>query len=102
VSLDPVLGTEIQKTRPAIVVSNDAMNRFSQRVVVVPLTSNVDHCFPGEALVTVKGKPARALGDQIRSIDKARLRDRLDRIAEAELRQVNQALVITLDLQRSV
>jgi hypothetical protein len=60
------------------VVSNDAMNQYAQRVVVVPLTSNVDHCYPGEALVTVKGKRARALGDQLRSIDRARLRGKLD------------------------
>jgi len=38
VALDPVLGTEIKKTRPAIIVSNDAMNRYSQRVVVMPIT----------------------------------------------------------------
>ena len=44
VALDPVLGTEIQKTRPAIILSNDALNQHGMRVVVVPVTSNVDHC----------------------------------------------------------
>ena len=73
VALHPAIGTEIQKTRPAIIVSNDAMNHHAARVVVVPVTSNVDHCYPGEALVTIRGKPARALGDQLRSIDKAGL-----------------------------
>jgi mRNA interferase MazF len=96
--MDPVIGTELQKTRPAVIVSNDAMNQFSQRVVVVPVTSNVDHCYPGEALVTVKGKPARALGDQLRSIDKARLRGRLDTLIMGELQQVEEALRITLSL----
>jgi len=100
VALDPVLGTEIKKTRPAIVVSNDAMNKYSQRVVVMPLTSNVDQCFPGEALVTVRGKPSRALGDQLRSVDKVRLRKRLDTLAHGEMRKVDEALAITLALVR--
>ena len=99
VALDPVIGTEVQKTRTAIIVSNDAMNQFSQRVVVVPITSNVDHCYPGEAMVTVKGKPARALGDQLRSIDKARLRGRVDTLIMGELQQVEEALRITLSLR---
>jgi mRNA interferase MazF len=98
VALDPVLGTEIRKTRPAVIVSNDAMNRFAQRVVVMPLTSNVDHCFPGEALVTVKGKPARALGDQLRSIDKARLKGRVGTLSQDEMRHIDEALVVTLAL----
>ncbi len=93
-----MIGTEIQKTRPAIVVSNDALNQYAQRVVVVPLTSNVDHCYPGEALVTVKGKRARALGDQLRSIDKARLRGKLDTLVSSELAEVEAALRITLAL----
>ena len=99
VALDPVVGTEIKKTRPAIVVSNDAMNDEAQRVVVVPVTSSVEHCFPGEALVMVMGKPARALGDQIRSIDKARLRRRADRLSVAELGRLDEALRITLALR---
>lgn len=98
VALDPVLGSEIRKTRPAIVVSNDAMNRHGHRVVVVPVTSNVDGCHPGEALVQVKGKPARALGDQVRSIDKLRLRRRIGTLTRDEVTAVDGALRITLDL----
>lgn len=99
VALDPVVGTEIKKTRLAIVVSNDAMNEAAQRVVVVPVTSNIERCFPGEALVMVKGKPVRALGDQIRSIDKVRLQRRADRLSVAELGRVDEALRITLALR---
>ena len=98
VALDPVIGSEIRKTRPAVIVSNDAMNRHCTRVVVVPLTSNVEGCYPGEALVQVKGKPARALGDQLRSIDKLRLRRRLDALAQAEVEAIDGALRITLAL----
>jgi len=98
VALDPVIGTEIQKTRPAIIVSNDAMNQNAARVVVVPVTGNVDYCYPGEALVTIKGKAARALGDQLRSIDKARLQGKLDTLVLSEMQAVEAALKITLAL----
>jgi mRNA interferase MazF len=99
VALDPAVGTEIQKTRPAVIVSNNSCNAFGMRVVVLPLTSNVDSLFPGEALVTIKGKPARALGDQIRSLDKSRLRSRIDRLSLDELAGVEEAVRITLGLR---
>lgn len=98
VALDPTLGSEIQKTRPAVVVSNDSCNRYGSRVVVVPLTSHVESLYPGEARLTLRGQPARALGDQVRSVDKARLRSRLATLSSEELLAVEDALRITLDL----
>lgn len=98
VALDPVLGTEIRKTRPAVIVSNDSCNRYGTRVVVLPITGNVDSLFPGEALITVRGKPGRALGDQIRSIDKSRLKARVGTVTPAEMVRLEEALVVTLGL----
>ena len=98
VNLDPVVGSEIRKTRPAVVVSNDSCNRYGTRVVVLPITSNVDSLFPGEAMVEVKGKSGRALGDQIRSIDKIRLKGRAGRLTAEEMSRIDEALAITLDL----
>jgi mRNA interferase MazF len=98
VNLDPVVGTEIRKTRPAVIVSNDSCNRHGTRVVVLPITGNVDSLYPGEALVDVSGKPARALGDQIRSIDKARLKAPVGTLSADEMARVDEALVITLGL----
>jgi mRNA interferase MazF len=98
VNLDPVVGTEIRKTRPAVVVSNDSCNRHGARVVVLPVTSNVDSLYPGEAMVEVKGKRGRALGDQIRSIDKSRLKARVARLTADEMSRVDEALAITLGL----
>ena len=98
VALDPARGTEIRKTRPAVVISNDACNQFGSRVVVVPITSNVESLYPGEAVVRVKGKRARVLGDQIRSIDRQRLRARLARLTAEELVEVETAVRITLGL----
>ena len=98
VALDPAVGTEIQKTRPAVVLSNDSCNRYGSRVVVVPITSNMDAVYPGDARIVIRGKPSRALGDQIRSIDKSRLRARLGRLTQAEIEAVEEAVRITLDL----
>jgi len=99
VNLDPVVGTEIQKTRPAVIVSNDSCNRYGMRVVVLPITSNVTSLYPGEAMVSVKGKPGRALGDQIRSIDKSRLKSRAGAATANELARIDEALAITLALK---
>jgi mRNA interferase MazF len=98
VNLDPVVGTEIRKTRPAVVVSNDSCNQYGTRVVVLPITSNVDSLYPGEAMVEIKGKPGRAVGDQIRSIDKSRLKARLARLTADEMSRIDGALAITLNL----
>jgi len=98
VSLDPAQNTEIRKTRPAVVVSNDSCNRYGARVVVLPITSNVTSRYPGEATIVVRGRPARVLGDQIRSIDKLRLRGRVATLTQDEMRDVDDALRITLAL----
>lgn len=99
VALDPTIGSEVKKTRPAVIVSNNSCNTFGSRVVVLPLTNNVDSAYPGEAMVVVNGKPARALGDQIRSLDKSRLRSRIDSLSHEELAAVDEAIRITLALQ---
>lgn len=98
VGLDPVIGTEIRKKRPAVIVSNDSCNRHGTRVVVLPITSNVSSLFPGEALITIKGRQGRALGDQIRSIDKSRLQARVGTVTPAEMTRIDEALAITLRL----
>ena len=98
VALDPALGTEIRKTRPAVVISNDSCNRYGSRVVVLPATSNVDSLFPGEARIEVRGIRARVLGDQLRSIDKASLKSRIGTLSRDELLDVEEAVRITLAL----
>jgi mRNA interferase MazF len=98
VALDPARGTKIRKTRPAVVISNDSCNRHGSRVVVLPVTSNVSSLYPGEARIDLAGKPARVLGDQIRSVDKERLRSRIGRLRQDELRDVEEAVRITLGL----
>ena len=79
VNLDPTIGTEIRKTRPALIISPDDMNAVLPRVIVAPLTSKGQPlgCRPE---VEFKGKPSRILLDQIRTVDKQRLGGKMGEI----------------------
>ena len=100
VAFDPSLGGEIKKTRPAVIVSNDAANSALNRVVVVPLTSQTAKVYPGEALVTVEGKPAKAMVDQIMAASKLRLRGRMDVLSANDLHAVEAAILLHLGIRR--
>jgi mRNA interferase MazF len=100
VEFDPSLGSEIRKTRPAVIVSNDAANRNLARVVVVPLTSSTGRVYPGEAVVMVGGQPSKAMADQIMAADKSRLKSRLDVLSKADMLAVEDAIKVHLALPR--
>jgi mRNA interferase MazF len=100
VSFDPSIGGEIRKTRPAVVVSNNAANAALNRVIVVPLSSQTSKVYPSEALVTLGGRPAKAMADQITAASKGRLRDRMDVLSAAEVRAIEEAILAHLDIRR--
>ena len=79
VNLDPTRGTEIRKTRPALVVSPDDMNQALPRVIVAPLTSK-GQPFGCRPELRFKGRKARVLLDQVRAVDQRRLGKRLGAI----------------------
>ena len=98
VSFGPSVGGEIQKRRPAVIVSNDAANKFLNRVQVVPLTSNVDHLYPSEAHVTFHRRQGKAMADQVTTVSKLRLLDRAGTLSDEDLQRVGKALRTQLDL----
>jgi len=100
VSFDTAVGGEIQKTRPAIVISNDAANSSLNRVVVVPITSNVAKLYPGEAPITLNGEPRKAMSDQIMAVSKLRLSNRLGLLSRADMASVESAVLIHLAIKR--
>ncbi|MBP7302972.1 MAG: type II toxin-antitoxin system PemK/MazF family toxin [Brachymonas sp.] len=100
VEFDPAVGSEIRKTRPAVIVSNDAANRNLSRVVVVPVTSNTGRQYPGEAVVTVDGQSSKAMVDQIMAADKSRLKSQLDALSKADMLALEDAIKVHLALPR--
>jgi mRNA interferase MazF len=90
VRLDPTVGSEIQKTRPCLVISPDEMNRFIATVIVAPMTSK-GRPYPSRVPVKFKGKRGHIVLDQIRTVDKKRLVKRLGRIDKG-----TQAAVLSL------
>lgn len=97
-ALDPVRGGEIDKTRPTVIVSNDRANLSRNRVQVVPLTSNLARVFPWEARVEIRGRASKALADQIRTVTKERLSKKVGELSPSELREVERAILVQLDL----
>jgi len=100
VSFDPSVGGEIRKTRPALVLSNNAANAALNRVIVVPLTSQTERLYPGEAIVTLNGEQSKAKADQIATASKQRLRSKMGSLSVADLAAVEKAVLLQLGIRR--
>ncbi len=100
VQFDPSIGSEVRKTRPAVIVSNDAANRNLARVIVLPLTSNVSRVYPGETVVSVKGQQSKVMADQIMTADKVRLRSQIATLSKAEMAAVDDIIRVQIALPK--
>ena len=98
VDLDPTVGSEIQKTRPALIISNDAGNEFSSRVIIAPITSSAAKIFPFQVPIDLNDKPRKILLDQIRTIDKARLKNKITAVPKPIMVLVEKAIKVSLSL----
>lgn len=98
VSFDPAIGGEIQKTRPAVVLSNDTANALLNRVQVVPVSSQVGRLYPAEAYITLNGARRKAMADQLATASKLRLIRRLGVLSPEDLGSVVRAIRVQLDL----
>ncbi len=92
-SLDPTVGGEIAKTRPVVVVSLDAMNRYLDTIVVCPLTTRLHPSWRSRLQVPCAGRPAEIAVDQIRTITKLRLRQKLDALSTGDAEKLRQIIV---------
>jgi len=105
-TLDPVIGHEISKTRPVIIVSNDIANRYSGTVTIIPVTSkNLTKIYPFEIFIPKNisklTKNSKGKADQIRTLDKIRLIKSIGHLDKNLMMKVDSAVRIHLNLDQT-
>jgi len=91
VNLDPTIGSEIKKTRPCVIISPNEMNKYLNSVVIAPMTSRTKN-YPTRVPVKHDNKQGSIVLDQIRTIDKQRIINNLDKLSESEIRSLKKIL----------
>ena len=99
IAFDPSVGGEIQKTRPAVIVSNDASNRATNRTIVVPLTTQVNRVYAGETLVQLNGQTRKAMADQLTTTSKLRFKKVIGTLSPEDMDRVERAILIQLGIK---
>ena len=102
-ALDPALGHEIRKTRPALVIQNDITNRYGMTTIVAAITSKVSvPPYPNEVVIQPETTGLEVVStirlDQIRTVDRRRLLRRIGKVDAALMRKVDEAISISLGL----
>ena len=100
IDFDPSIGGEIQKIRPAVIVSNNAANRATNRTIVVPLTSQISKVYAGEALVQLNGQTRKAMADQITTASKLRFKKPLGTLSTEDMGRIEQAILLQLAIKQ--
>src|SRR6202051_5178244 len=100
VAFDPSVGGEMQKTRPALVVSNTGAKPALNRLIVVPWTSQTAKVYPGQAMVMLNGEPRKAMADQLTTASKKRLRAKLGELSSPDLAAFQACILRHLGTRR--
>ncbi|HOP95658.1 MAG TPA: type II toxin-antitoxin system PemK/MazF family toxin [Dictyoglomaceae bacterium] len=102
VVLDPIVGSEIGKTRPALVISNNRNNEFSNTITILPISSKTQEVYPFEVFLSKEEEhlslDSKIKCNQIRTVDKRRLIKLLGKVTEEKLKEVDKALLIHLGM----
>ena len=98
INFEPSIGGEIRKMRPAVIVSNNAANQFLNRVQVIPLTSSAGKLYPSETYVTLQGKKAKAMADQLTTVSKKRFINQAGSVSKTEMDGIERTSIIQLGL----
>jgi mRNA interferase MazF len=98
VDFEPAMGSEVRKTRPAVIVSNDSSNGAMSRVQVIPVTSNTSKLYVFESRIEVKGAQGKAMADQIMTADKQRLKKRIGKVSPSEMLGIERAIKVQLGI----
>ena len=91
VNLDPTIGSEMQKTRPAVILSPNEMNKYLNTVVIAPMTSS-SKSYPTRVQVNHNKTKGWIVLDQIRTIDRQRITKKLDKLTEKDIKKVKNIL----------
>ena len=103
IKLDPIEGSEIGKTRPAVIISNDINNELADTVTILPITSKVGKMYPFEVFIPAGianlEKDSKAKANQIRTVDKKRIKGAIGTTPASILKEIERAVKIHLDLK---
>lgn len=98
VNLDPTLGSEIKKKRPCVIVSPNVANEVASRVIILPITSSIKNVYKFQVLITLNKKQGKILAEQVRTVDKMRLGDKIASLGDETIVLMEQALKVSLGL----
>jgi mRNA interferase MazF len=102
-NLDPVIGSEISKTRPVLIVSNDLNNTYSDTITILPITTSTHKIYPFEVYITNEESglinDSKIKANQIRTIDKQRLYKKISELSKEKMYDVEKAVLIHLSIK---